>query len=62
MGSGVGCWRFGVWGTRAKGMEKMEHRDKITVERHTKSDAWGTETWKESDREREYSKDIRKER
>lgn len=35
---------------------------KITVERDMKPDAWGTETWKESDTEREYSKDIRKER
>ena len=43
-------------------MEKMEHMDKVTVERDTKSDAWETETWKESDTEREYSKDIRKER
>lgn len=43
-------------------MEKLEYRDEITVERDMKSDAWGTETWKESDTEREYSKDIRKER
>lgn len=32
-------------------MEKMEHRDKVTVERDRKSDAWETETWKESDTE-----------
>ena len=43
-------------------MEKTEYRDEITVERDMKSDAWGTETWKESDTEREYTKGIRKDR
>lgn len=46
---GVGALGFGEPGPR-NGEAGVQ--DEITVERDMKSDAWGTETWKERHRER----------
>ena len=50
-GMGVGAFRSGEPGPEE--WRRWRQRDKVTGERDTRSDTWGTKIWKESDTERQ---------